>query len=50
MNPINNSPVILIIGCACVYPALAFVAGILVERYRRRFRIVRVEPQEGKEV
>jgi hypothetical protein len=46
----NLPPVTLIVGCICVYPVVAFVLGILFERYRRRYRVVRIEPKEGREV
>lgn len=47
---LQNSPVLWAIGGCCIYPAIVFAAGVLFERYRRRFRIIRVEPDEGREV
>lgn len=48
---LRDSPVAAIVGCACFYPLLAFALGVLFERYRRRYRVIRVEPgDEGREV
>jgi len=47
---LQDSPIVAIIGGCCVYPLLVFAAGVLFERYRRQFRIVRVEPKEGTEI
>ncbi len=47
---LQDSPVLAIIGGCCLYPLIVFAAGVMFERYRRRFRIVKVEPHEGREV